>query len=90
MFLYSGNDGIDIIAREYLLGMLAGIPNYFASFFLLRALMVLPSYIVYPAVGSGTIPVVALVSAAVFHERLAKREIAGICLILLALVLMNL
>lgn len=75
---------------ELFMGILAGIPNYFSSYFLLKALLFLPAMLVYPAFSVGTILLVMGISALFFRERLDKRQGAGLLLILAALVLLNL
>ena len=74
---------------EILFGVLISIPNFVSSRFMLRALSALPAVIVYPAFSVGTILVVTMTGIAFFHERLTKRQWAGIGAILVALVLLN-
>ncbi len=71
-------------------GILVGIPNYFSSFLLLRALQALPATVVYPTYSVATILLVLGLSAVFFRERLTKRQRPGILLILAALALLNL
>ena len=71
-------------------GILVGIPNYFSSFLLLRALQALPATVVYPTYSVATILLVLGLSAVFFRELLTKRQRPGILLILAALALLNL
>ena len=82
--------GKKIILKELLAGIAVGVPNYFSSFFLLSSLERLPSFLVYPIFSTGTIVLVMLVSTLLFKERPTKKQYAGIAMILLALVLLNL
>lgn len=75
--------------REALFGTMIAIPNFFASKFLLGALEHLSAVIVYPVFSVGTILVVTLAGVLAFRERLNKQQWAGICAILVALVLLN-
>jgi len=74
---------------EVLYGLLIGIPNFFSTKFLLRSLQSLPAVIVYPAFSVGGILLVTLVGVLAFRERLRKMQWAGMGLILVALVLLN-
>ena len=71
-------------------GITVGLPNYFSSFMLLRALVTLPALLVYPVFSTGSIVVVMLVSTLLLKERITRRQLLGIALILAALVLLNL
>ena len=82
--------GAPITKKELLSGVAVGVPNYYCSFFLLSSLTRLPSFLVYPIFSTGTIIVVMLVSTILFKERPTKKQLAGIAMILLALVLLNL
>lgn len=74
---------------EILFGLLIGIPNFFSTRFLLRALESLSAVLVYPAYSVGTILMVTLMGVILFRERLAKRQWAALAIILVALVLLN-
>lgn len=74
---------------EVLFGLLIGVPNFFSAKFLLGALENLSAVIVYPVYSVATILAVSLTGVLVFRERLEKRQWAGIGLILIALVLLN-
>lgn len=75
---------------EVAAGVLAGIPNYFASYLLLKAVLELPASVVYPVYSVGAILLVTLGGAVFFREKLSRRRYAGLALILGALVLLNL
>ena len=82
--------GKKVLLRDFLAGGFVGIPNYFSSIFLLAALVKLPAVMVYPGFSIGTILLVAMFSSAVLHERLTKRSKAGLLMIMIALILLNL
>lgn len=81
--------GKRILLREMTAGIAVGIPNYFASSFLLQAVVRLPAFFVYPANSTGTILLVMAVSALAFGERPGKRQWAGIICILVALLCLS-
>ena len=82
--------GKGIRIAELAAGILAGIPNYCSSYFLLKALLALPAALVYPVFSVGAILLVTIGGAVFFREKLGKRQYAGLALILCALVLLNL
>lgn len=75
---------------DVLFGILVGIPNYFSSRFLLLALSHVPAIVAYPVYNVATIVLISLTGVLVFREKLSHRKMAGIAMILLALVLLNL
>ena len=75
---------------EVAAGILAGIPNYFSSYFMLKALLDLPATLVYPVFSVGSILLVMLAGTLFFREKLGRRQLEGMGLILGALVLLNL
>ena len=81
--------GKRLLPRELAAGLLVGIPNYFSSWLLLRALEALPSFAVYAIYSVGTILLVTAVSLLCFGERPGRRQCAGLGLILAALWLLN-
>ena len=77
------------VLKEFLAGMLAGIPNYFSSVLLLKALNGLPSFVVYPCFSAGTLLLVTIIGAAAFKEKLGKKAWTGVILIAASLVILN-
>ena len=78
-----------VLPLDFLAGIAVGIPNYFSSMLLLKALIRLPAFIVYPTFSTGSILLVTLVSFLLLGERPGKRQWAGLGLILIALVFLN-
>lgn len=78
-----------ITRMDLLWGIIIGVPNYFSARFLLLSLGQLPAIIVYPAYNVATILAISVVGVVVFHEKLEKRKLLGLLLILIALVLLN-
>ena len=81
--------GKRVLPGELLSGVAVGIPNYFSSYLLLRSLLTLPAFLVYPIFSTGAILIVMAVSALCFGERLTRRQWLCVGLILCALVLLN-
>ena len=75
---------------EILFGSLLGVPNFFSTKFLLRALNDLPAVLAYPTFSVGTILAVTLAGVCLFHEKLRRRQIFAMIMILFALILLNL
>lgn len=74
---------------EAVFGLLIGIPNFFSSKFLLRALEAIPAVVAYPVYSVATILVVTLTGVLLFRERLEQKQWLGLGMILAALVLLN-
>jgi len=70
-------------------GLCLGVPNYMSARFLLWALNDLPAVVVYPTFSVGTIIAVSLVGVLAFREKLERRKLIAIGIILGALVLLN-
>ena len=71
-------------------GLLVGVPNYFSARFLLLSLGAVPAVVAYPSYSVGTIVLIALVGRMVFGEKLSRRQMIAVGVILAALVLLNL
>ena len=83
------HSGKKIVRKEFCAGILAGIPNYFSSLLILKALSTLPAFLTYSVFSTCTILLVTIISAIFFHEKLGKKSIAAMGLILLSLVLLQ-
>ena len=78
------------IKMSIFVGILVGIPNLFASYFLLNALNDFPASVVYPAYSAGSILMISILSVLLFKEILYKKDWAAIILTALSLILLNL
>ncbi len=78
-----------IAPLDIVFGVMIGIPNYFTSRCLLLALGSLPAVVTYPIYNIGAIVLISLAGMLIFRERLSRRKLIGILLILAALVLLN-
>lgn len=70
-------------------GLFMGIPNYFSTFFLLKALQVIPAYVAFPFINIGTIIFSALLGYFAFKEKLGKKKIVFIFLGIIAVLLLT-
>lgn len=61
--------------KDVISGMLLGVPNFFSSFFLLKALGHIPAYVVFPFLNVGMIIFSALAGFIVFKETLDKKKV---------------
>ena len=75
--------------REVLFGAAIGIPNFFASKFLLLALTDLPAVVVFPSFSIATMLVASLAGMVFYKERLRKLQWVALAVIVGALVLLN-
>ena len=78
------------IVLFFLCGLAIGVPNYMSARFLLLSLTTLPGVVVYPSFSVGVIIAVALVGVLCFREKLSRRKLIALGMILAALVLLNL
>lgn len=75
---------------DALFGLLIGIPNYFTARFLLLSLKTIPAIIAYPGYSVGTIVLVTLAGMAFFREKLSRRQVCALAVIMAALAMLNL
>lgn len=76
--------------RDLFVGAAVGVPNLFASYFLILALDSIPAAVAFPIFGAGSIVCINLAGVLIFRERLSKSELAAISMTLIAMVLINL
>ena len=82
--------GQRLAPADALFGVLVGVPNYFSTLFLLMALETVPAIVAYPASSVGSIVLILLCGRFFFRERLTKKQLIAIGVILVSLVLLNL
>ena len=61
--------------KEVVSGLLIGVPNFFSSFFMLKALVSVPAYIAFPFLNIGMIILSAMIGTIFFKERLGHKKI---------------
>lgn len=66
-----------------------GIPNYFSSRFLLLALEEIDAVLVYPTYSVATMIVIMLAGMCVFHEKISRKKLLAVGMIILALGMLN-
>lgn len=69
-----------VTASDVLLGLLLGIPNFFSSYCLLRALIDIPGYVAFPFINIGIIILSAISGFVLFKERLTPKRVGLIIL----------
>lgn len=79
-----------LTAKDAAFGLLIGVPNYLSSRFLLLSLAHVPAVIAYPTYSVGTIVLVTLLGKLLFAEKLSRRQLAALGVILVSLALLNL
>lgn len=82
--------GQKLTGKDIAYGLLVGVPNYYSARFLLLSLSAVPAVIAYPTYSVGTIVLITLVGRAAFHEKLSRRQLFAMGVILAALILLNL
>jgi multidrug transporter EmrE-like cation transporter len=70
-------------------GLILGIPNFFSSFFLLKALPFIPAHVAFPLMNISMIVFTALIGTLIFKEQLVKRKIVLIALGIIAACLLS-
>ena len=75
--------------REVGFGMMVGVPNFMGARFTLKALESIPAVIVYPTRSVATIVIITLAGTLFFKEKLSRRQLAAMGIILASLVLLN-
>lgn len=80
---------IKVGKMELLFGALIGIPNYFSSRFLLLALEEVDAVLVYPTYSVATMIVIMLAGVCAFQEKIGKKKLVALAMILVALGLLN-
>jgi drug/metabolite transporter (DMT)-like permease len=82
--------GRKVTKTDILTGLMVGIPNMFASYFLIESFNYYKASVVFPTVSSGTILLINAGGFFIFGERLKRKHIFAVLMIIAAIVLMNL
>lgn len=82
--------GQKLTLADFGFGLLIGVPNYYSARFLLLSLSDVPAVVAYPTYSVGTIVLVTLIGRAAFGEKLSRRQLLAMGVILASLVLLNL
>jgi drug/metabolite transporter (DMT)-like permease len=75
--------------RDIAWGLVLGIPNFFSSYFLLKALGLIPAYVVFPFINIGIIILSALAGYVLFKEKFSGKRIFLIILGLIAVFILS-
>ncbi len=78
-----------ISLRDILGGLCLGLPNVCGSYLSLKALETIPATIMFPTNAAGNLVVVTLASVIVFREKLDRRQMIAICMMVVSLILIN-
>lgn len=70
-------------------GLLLGVPNFFSSYFILKALQTVPAYVTFPLINVGMIILSSLIGAKFFDERLGRKKIILVVLGIIAVLLLT-
>ena len=81
--------GVKITKNDILTGILVGIPNMFASYFLIMSFEYYKATVAFPIYSSGSILLISIGGVVLFKERLKRKEVAAIFMIIAAVVLMS-
>lgn len=76
--------------KDIFFGLLIGVPNYYSARFLLKALSTVPAVVAYPTYSVAGILLVTAAGIFIFKEKISKKQVTAIVIILAALVLLNL
>jgi multidrug transporter EmrE-like cation transporter len=83
-----------IVGRKFtktdvMTGLTVGIPNMFTSYFLIESFRYIKASVAFPIYSAGTILLISLSGIIFFKEKLKRKEIFAILMIVAAIVLMN-
>ncbi|HQO10642.1 MAG TPA: EamA family transporter [Clostridiales bacterium] len=81
--------GNKISVKEIATGLSAGIPNMAATYFLIESLKYYKASVAFPIYSSGTILIINLGGYFIFGEKLSKKDMTAVVMIIIAIVMMN-
>lgn len=79
-----------IYGADAFFGVIIGVPNYFSARFLLLALGSVDAVIAYPVYSVATLIVITATGLICFREKLSKKKLIAMFLIIISLLLLNL
>ena len=82
--------GARVACKDMIIGVLIGIPNYYSARFLLLALGSVEAVLVYPMYSVTTIIVTTVAGIIIFREKIGKKKLLALSVILLSMILLNL
>ena len=82
--------GARVVCKDLMVGVLIGIPNYYSARFLLLALGSVEAVLVYPMYSVTTIIVTTVAGIIIFREKIGKKKLLALSVILLSMILLNL
>jgi len=81
--------GKKITKTDIVTGLLVGIPNMFASYFLIESFKHYKASVAFPIYSSGAIFLISLGGIVIFKEKPKRKDIIAIVMIIAAIVMMN-
>ncbi|WP_300277798.1 SMR family transporter [Peptacetobacter sp.] len=87
MLFKNRKEGVNV--TSCIVGVCAGIPNMFSSFFLIDSLKTLEAAVVYPIFSAGGIVFIMFMSYLIFKERLQKKEKLAALLTIISMIIIN-
>ena len=75
--------------QEVFFGIVIGITNFFSSFFLIKALTLLPATIVFPIFSSGSIVIITTCSIIFLKEKISSKIFLSILFSIIGVILMS-
>lgn len=87
--IYTLNNNNQTKLPDVFIGFLVGIPNMLTSYFLIKAFETVKASIVFPVYSSMAIVLMAIGGKFLFSEKLSKRELTAIGIIVIAIVVLN-
>lgn len=88
-FIFYRKRKIKIKVEEVFTGLAVGLPNLFSSFFLIMALEGMKSSVVFPVFSAGSVVMISIGGFFIFREKLQRKDLVSLFMILIALVLIN-
>lgn len=82
-------NGKKFTKTDIVTGFIVGIPNMFTSYFLIESFRHIKASVAFPIYSSGTILFISLSGVIIFKEKLKRKEIFAILMIVAAIVMMN-